>query len=124
MELTPFRVKSDDTIEDEIALNIRGMGDGGYKSCSRGQKRGLNIAFLLAIASVSEAIGQIELGTLWCDEVFDAMDKGIVANVCEVLREIARDRPIVVIAHNEQVIAELRPDWWYHVDAGGLTRVA
>jgi len=74
---------------------VHGIGGGhGYKATSQGERRRQDIALLLAFA------GQ---GTLFFDEVFDSVDKEGIDAVAQVISELAAERCVVVITHNEDL---------------------
>jgi len=84
----------------EVHLVVHGLEhDEGYAGCSGGECRRIDVAFMLALAQVSEAASGRPAGTLFGDEAFDALDPEGVATCGELLAELAKDRCIVIIAH-------------------------
>jgi DNA repair exonuclease SbcCD ATPase subunit len=100
-----------------IALNIVGLGSGGYKSLSGGQRRRVDLALQFALAEVSALASGRAPGTLWVDEAFDALDVEGVAAVQTALEDVAQDRCVVVISHSQHVVEGMRFD--QHVKLGG-----
>jgi exonuclease SbcC len=93
---------------ERIALDIHGLGhDHGYKGCSGGERRRVDVAMVLALAEVHAAAAGTGQGTMWFDEVFDTLDPAGIAGVSEALSEIAEDRCVVVITHSDDVASEL-----------------
>jgi ABC-type lipoprotein export system ATPase subunit len=86
-----------------------------YLSCSGGERRRLDLAFLFALRELAIASTGAGAGTLWCDEVFDALDAQGAQDVSSALAELARDRAVVVITHNPDLLAHLRPTMHLHV---------
>ena len=85
---------------DKVGLDVEGAGGGEYRGCSGGQRVRIDIAMLLALASMGEASGLLVF-----DEVFDSLDKPGVERVAEYLMELARLRQVVVISHADEFIA-------------------
>lgn len=94
---------------DAISIEVEGAGGGyGYKATSGGERRWLDIGLLLASAQVSaEAHGQ-KPGTLFIDEVFDALDLDACETVASILDDLGRERNLVVITHREELAEMLR----------------
>ena len=103
-----LRVRLEVTEGTELAIHVEGAGGGhGYRACSTGQQRRIDVALLLALGSVAEGIRG--LTPLWCDELFDALDEDGVAGVASALDEEAQRRCVVVVTHHEGLAALLRP---------------
>lgn len=110
LELKPYSEKKSGGVSDALAVIVRGAGGGeGYRATSGGERRRTDVALLLAFA------GQ---GTLFFDEVFDALDSEGVQAICEVLGELSRDRCIVVISHNEELASRVPAFARWHVEGG------
>jgi exonuclease SbcC len=91
-----------------LALEVSGAGGGhGYKGASGGERRRLDVALLLALAEVSGAAHGQRPGTLWFDEVFDALDEEGTEAVAAALTELARDRVVVVVSHSSHFVSRL-----------------
>lgn len=110
-------------VADTIAVEVLGFGDTeGYAGASEGERRRVNVALMLALAEVMRARVGAEAGTLFFDEVFDVLDPAGVDAVCTALREVAADRPVVVITHNEDLSARIGADLHLHVSDGRIAR--
>lgn len=95
-------------ISDAISMEIEGAGGGhGYKASSGGERRRLDVALLLALAEVSQAANAVTPGTLFLDEVFDALDEEGVDDVRDVIMDLAKDRALVIISHNPAVTTRI-----------------
>lgn len=89
---------------DKISIQVDGYGGGhGYPASSGGERRRIDLALLLALASLSGSSG-----TLIFDEAFDALDDEGVASACELLSRISETRPVVVITHNKLLVQGLK----------------
>lgn len=123
LKLSPYSEKASGGVKDSISLEVEGAGNGhGYLAASGGERRRIDIALMLALAEVAEAASGTDLGTIFCDEVFDALDSDGVDAVCAVLDEIAATRCVVVISHSDLVKRRLKATR-YEVDAGKLLAV-
>lgn len=95
---------------DVLSIEVGGVGGGyGYRACSTGQRRRIDVALVLALARVAEYAHARQGGTLFLDEVFDGLDDYGVGAIVEVLGEIGRERPVVVITHNPELASRLSP---------------
>lgn len=95
LELKPYSEKKGGGATDAISLTVHGAGGGeGYKATSQGERRRLDVALLLAFAGS---------GTLFFDEVFDALDTDGLEAVIQVLGELSAERCVVVITHSEEL---------------------
>lgn len=92
----------------KIGLEVYGVGgEVGYKGLSGGERRRVDAAILLAFAEVSTKVCGRPAGTLFTDEVFDAVDDEGVAALAATLAELAKTRCIVVITHNKVLAQQL-----------------
>jgi len=110
LKLKPYTEKKTGGVSDSISMEIGEYGGGlGYKACSAGQRRRVDLALLLGLAVVSDASKGSSPGMLWFDEVFDALDDQGVQAVSEILHEISKERPVVVISHHPAILGYLDP---------------
>jgi DNA repair exonuclease SbcCD ATPase subunit len=96
VRLTGTVVQGDGREVDKVGLDVDGAGGGEYRGCSGGQRVRIDIAMLLALASLGP-----QDGLLVFDEVFDSLDRQWVERVAEHLTELSRTRQVVVITHND-----------------------
>lgn len=109
LRLTPYSESSKGDVRDVIGMEVEGAGGGlGYKAASGGERRRIDIGLMLALAEVSLSMHNAQAGTMFFDEVFDALDVEGVAAVCDVLDELADTRAIILISHNEDVVKGVR----------------
>lgn len=102
--------KSGSTV-DAISLKIR---ERSYAACSGGERRRVDVAILLALRELAVAAHGRD-GTLFCDEVFDALDQQGQHDVAAALREMAADRLVLVITHSPDLVTALKPEIQLHV---------
>jgi DNA repair exonuclease SbcCD ATPase subunit len=85
-----------------MTLGVEGAGGGnGYKGSSGGERRRIDVALLLALADVAAGASSENPGTLFLDEVLDAIDEEGVGLLASALQEVATRRPIILITHSE-----------------------
>lgn len=105
---------------DKIGLEINGAGGGyGYKASSGGERRRVDIALVLALAEVASAAGGVRPGTLFFDEVFDALDEEGVERVTTALRDLSQERCVVIVTHNMVLSSRLAAARRWRVDPEG-----
>jgi DNA repair exonuclease SbcCD ATPase subunit len=99
LELKSYSEKKTGGVSDAISLQVHGAGGGlGYKSCSGGERRRIDIALLLAFAGK---------GSIFLDECLDALDSEGIEAVIGVCEELAAERCVVLITHNEELAARV-----------------
>lgn len=99
-------------VVDAISLRV---GDRAYASCSGGERRRVDVAILLALRELAVAAHGRD-GTIFADEVFDALDVPGCQDAATALREMAAERLVVVVTHSPTLLATLQPDLRLHVD--------
>lgn len=124
LSLSPYTEKKTGGVSDAISLEVKGAGGGrGYKAASGGERRRIDVALMLALAEVSAAAQGVSPGTLFLDEVMDALDHDGQESVAAVLSDMASDRVVVVITHSEHLQSALRPAMHLHAEAGTYRRL-
>lgn len=121
LSLKPYSTNAKGGVKDAISMTIEGMGNGqGYYACSGGERRRIDVALVLALAEVVAGARGTGSGTLFFDEVFDALDADGQGSVCTVLEEMAQTCCVVVITHRKDLVQLLRPlaAVCWHVDGG------
>lgn len=122
LRLRPYSEKKSGGQSDAIGLEVAGAGGGhGYRAASAGERRRIDLAVLLALGQVAAAARGTQPGTLFFDELFDALDTDGVQAVTGVLAELAQDRCVVVISHNPELVAALPKAAAFHVEEGRVT---
>jgi len=126
LRLAPYTERKDGGVTDAIGLSVDGIGGGhGYRATSGGQRRVVDVALLFALAEVGQAVhGQGMGGTLFFDEVFDAVHSSRVAPLVAAMDEMAQTRLLIVISHSDALVKHLRPAMHLEVTAGQVRRVA
>lgn len=121
VELSPYTTNKDGSSREEFALHFHGVGGGrGYFAASGGERARLDIAIMLALAEISASTRGMEPGTLFFDEVFDALDSSGVEAVREALSELSETRAVVVITHSADLVSALPLTAHYRVEEGVL----
>lgn len=122
LTLRAYTEKKTGGIADAISLAVEGAGGGhGYKASSGGERRRIDVALLMALAEVARSARGAGAGTVWFDEVFDALDEQGIEAVSEALAELSRDRAVVVISHSQNLVGQLRPALRLHISGGTVT---
>jgi DNA repair exonuclease SbcCD ATPase subunit len=120
LRLKPYAEKKTGGHTDAISLDVTGAGAGyGYKGASAGERRRIDVALLLGLAEVAGASRGVRPGTLFFDECMDALDSDGVAHVAAALEELAQDRAVVVVTHNEELARSLSAVRRFKVEEGG-----
>lgn len=122
LTLQPYSEGGKGTTKDAISLRIEGAagGDakGDYRGASNGERRRIDVALVLALGEVAAAAHGIDRGTLFFDEVFDALDVDGVMAVAEIIDELARNTCVVLISHNRELQRRLSPAMTLEVRKG------
>jgi DNA repair exonuclease SbcCD ATPase subunit len=119
LTLKSYTERQSGAVVDAIGVEIAGFGGGlGYRASSGGERRRLDVAVLLALADVAMAGRGGQPGTVFADELFDALDDDGVAAAASVLEELGRTRPVVVITHNDALAASVKADVRWRVENG------
>ncbi len=125
LRLKPHVEKKTGGISDAISLEIEGAGGGfGYKASSQGERRRIDVALLLALADVAAAAHGVRPGTMFFDEVLDSLDDAGIDAVCDVLKDLSKDRCIVVISHSPALVQQIPASVRLHVAGGKVERAA
>jgi len=122
LQLSPYTERKSGVVSDSISIKVSGVGGGrGYKAASGGERRRIDAALLLALAEVSSAAAGQAPGTLWMDEVFDALDEEGVDAVSDVLAELAEERAVVLITHSSVLASRVPAALRLRAQDGRLT---
>jgi ABC-type transport system involved in cytochrome c biogenesis ATPase subunit len=122
VKLHPYTEKKSGGVLDSISLDVAGVGDGyGYRAASSGERRRIDVAILLALAEVGQAAAAQTGSTLCFDEVFDRLDSTGIAALMGALEDLARDRVVLLVTHNEEVARGVRAAMTIRMDAGVAT---
>jgi DNA repair exonuclease SbcCD ATPase subunit len=118
IQLSSYEETNAGKIKPAISLTIHGAGGGKghYWNCSGGERRRIDIALTLALASLAASVRGGRLGTLFLDEAMDALDEDGAAAVLEILDEIAKDRCVVLISHSPTVIGRAKVAKHIHLE--------
>lgn len=122
--LSPQREKKTGGRTNEISLHIEGAGGGDYRGCSLGQRRRIDLAVLFALGEMATSGAGLAPGTLFIDEAADSLDVEGVAIFEETVRELSRERCVVVISHREDLARVLNPEQHLRVLDGQIVEAA
>lgn len=125
VRISPFTETKTAGANDKIAFEVEGAGGGyGYRATSGGERRRLDVALLLALGEFVAGANGREVGTIFADEVFDALDDDGRPAVANVLHTLASEgRTVIVITHLDAFVRELSPDVQWRAERGVVTRV-
>lgn len=110
---------------DAISIEIEGAGEGyGYRATSGGERRRVDIAFLLALIQLAEAANGRDGDALFLDEVFDSLDDEVVPRLGAAIATLAAQRQVFVISHAEAVKTLLPVTHHFVVEDGKVAEAA
>lgn len=110
-------------VRDRISFELHGAGAGfGYQAASAGEKRRVDSAIMFALADFVAAAHGTAPGTIFADEIADSLDTDGIGRMATVLRELAQDRVVVVVSHNQELQSVLGPDLHLRIADGKLQR--
>lgn len=101
---------------DDLKLKL---GDRQYKELSRGQRRRVDLAILLACSQLHG--GGTVKHALFLDECLDGVDKAGCDAFASLLEAVAENELVIVLTHSEELAGRLR-GIHYHCEAGTITR--
>lgn len=108
VEVRPYAERKSGGVVDAVDVVITGAGAGhGYRGASAGERRRIDVALLLGVAELAGAASGSPDSTLFFDELFDGLDASGRAACAGALAEMAADRTVVVITHDEDLAARL-----------------
>lgn len=112
VELRPYTETRSGGTTGAIEVKVHGAGGGeGYKACSSGERRRVDVALLFGVGEVASAARGGRKSTMWCDEVLTHLDEAGVAGAVAAIHDVARERCVVVMEQERNVAVEmLRPD--------------
>ena len=96
--------KTNAVVKDELTVQgvIPGMTR-TYAGASKGQKRRMDLAILLGFWRVTSSRASKRFNQLFFDELFDGLDRTGSESVVELLRELAEDRPVIVVSQDDRI---------------------
>jgi DNA repair exonuclease SbcCD ATPase subunit len=117
VDIKPYTERKSGSVSECIALRVNGAGGGqGYAGSSGGERRRIDVALILALGEFAASSNGLRGGTIFCDEVFDAIDSEGVEPVAEAISSISEERLAIVISHNPAVLGLLKGP---HIRIGG-----
>lgn len=94
------KLKTKDTVREELSVDATIPGCTlRYAGASKGQKRRLDLALLLALRDVATVRAGVRVAQFFADEVFDGVDKAGCETVGVLLKELSTLYPITLITH-------------------------
>jgi DNA repair exonuclease SbcCD ATPase subunit len=123
MKLSAYSEKKAGGQSDVLSIKLGPVGGQlrEYDSLSGGERRRVDVALLLALSEIAAAAAGKAPGTLFLDEVADALDPDGLAAVSEALEELARTRCVVVITHSPELAERLPAKLRLTVDKGRVS---
>jgi DNA repair exonuclease SbcCD ATPase subunit len=121
VHLKPTTERKSGSVVDVLSLEVTGPGGKTWRACSGGQRRRLDVSLLLALAELAAGARGTEPGTLFFDEVFDALDEDGVDAVSVVLEHLARTRCVVLVSHQKALLARVPATARYEVRSGTIS---
>ena len=102
VRLSPTRsLRTTGAEREELTVEARIPGcSETYATASKGQRRRLDLALLLALRDVASSRARKAPTQLFADEVFDGFDTAGTEAVAELLREYAVGRSVYLVTHN------------------------
>lgn len=98
------QLKSSAATREKLSVSAKIPGcTQSYAGASKGQKRRLDLALLLAFR---DAVSNRASGTFrqfFADELFDGLDPTGTAHVVELLKAISKDCPVALVTHDERL---------------------
>ena len=96
------QLKSSAAIREKLSISasIPGCAQ-NYAGASKGQKRRLDLALLLAFRDVVSNRATNTFRQFFADELFDGLDATGAAHVVELLRDISKDCPVILVTHDQ-----------------------
>ena len=97
-------LKSKDATREEMVVeaNIPGCTE-SYAGASKGQRQRLDLALILAFRDIVSARSASPFGQLFADELFDGVDATGVDCVVELVQEVAKDCPVLLVTHDARL---------------------
>lgn len=94
------KLKSKDVTREkmDVIATIPGLTK-SYAGASTGQKSRLDISLILAMGDVAASRAACPFDCRMIDELFDHLDTAGIDAVADLLRDLAKDRPVVLITH-------------------------
>lgn len=74
-----------------------------YAGSSKGQRHRLDLSLILALRDVVERRSMAAFDQLFCDELFDGVDDAGTDCVIEIIRELADERPVILVTHDPRL---------------------
>jgi DNA repair exonuclease SbcCD ATPase subunit len=125
LHLHPYTETKTAGVNDQLSLVIEGVGGSqGYKAASGGERRRIDAALILGLAEIAAAARSVsQEGTLFMDEVFDALDPDGCAAIAECLSDIGKRRSVVVITHRKELVENIVAAQRFDVRSGSINEV-
>lgn len=97
-------LKTKDEKREEMTIegSVPGMTR-SYAGASKGQKRRMDLALLLAFRDLSASRSGNVIDQLIVDEIFDGMDRTGTESVADMLAELSAERPVLLVTHDDRL---------------------
>jgi DNA repair exonuclease SbcCD ATPase subunit len=119
VEVRPYSERKSGGVVDAVDVVLGGAGAGhGYRAASAGERRRVDVALLLGVAELACAASGSSGSTLFFDELFDGLDTSGRAAAASALADLAADRAVVLVTHDQDLAARLPAAKRVHVSEG------
>lgn len=94
-------LKSKDEVRERISIDAKVTGCcASYAAASKGQKRRLDLALLLAFRDLLSGRVSNPFEQFFADELFDGLDKAGCETIVEMLQALGNQYPVVLVTHS------------------------
>lgn len=124
IRLSSSKIKKTGGTSEVLDIGIEGAGGtDGYKGASGGERRRVDVALLFALMEVSGATFAKSGHSMFFDEVFDSLDVAGREAAIAALGELATDRLVVVISHDEHMVESIPTTAHLHIEDGKVRKI-
>tara|TARA_R110002012_G_scaffold284549_2_gene475374 strand:+ start:5901 stop:7511 length:1611 start_codon:yes stop_codon:yes gene_type:complete len=97
-----FAIKFDEVLKEYIS---NGRAEVAFDTMSGGEKKKVSLAVMLSLNDLLRLSGMDKSNIIFFDEIADSLDREGVKGLCELMDELAEDKKIFIISHNEYLLS-------------------